>query len=135
MNHVMLQGIIQHVWTQRSALCARLVHYDANGHPGYYTAVFQGDVRVREANNGDATQRIVHLSRRNQDRLQKGAVVIVMGELSHRDERVGLQDFLRRCEGGDLSEAEQAQLQALAGRVGEENRAINEIHVRELAYQ
>ena len=98
------------------------------------SCVFDGNILVRETNNGDATQRVVALNRRNKDRLAKGAVVAVVGRLGHRDERVGLADFLRRCEGGSLTEAEQATLQELAARAGEENRALNEIQVRELAY-
>lgn len=134
MNTILLQGVIQNTWTQRSALYARLVHYDENGQAGYYTCVFEGNVLVRETVNGDVSQRVVALNRRNKDRITKGTVIVVMGRLGHRDERVNLTDFLRRCEGGSLTEAEQATLQELAARVGEENRALNEILVRELAY-
>jgi len=134
MNLILLQGVIQNTWTLRNALYARLVHYDENGQPGYYTCVFEGNILVRETSNGDATQRVVALNRRNKDRLAKGAVVAVVGRLGHRDERVGLADFLRRCEGSSLTEAEQATLHELAARTGEENRALNEIQVRELAY-
>ena len=134
MNLVVLQGVIQNTWTQRNALYARLVHYDENGQPGYYNLVFEGNVLVRETTNGDATQRVAALSRRNKDRLAKGTVVMVVGRLGHRDERVSLADFLRRCEGGSLTETEQATFQEWAARAGEENRALNEIYVRELGY-
>lgn len=63
MNLILLQGVIQNTWTLRNALYARLVHYDENGQPGYYTLVFDGNVLVRETNNGDATQRVVARNR------------------------------------------------------------------------
>jgi hypothetical protein len=137
-NVVMLDGVVQAVWTYGGGLFARIVHYEPDGSRGYYNLAFPKDapVTARETDNqGTATQRRIQISEHNRDRIDRGAVVTITGRLNHRDERVSLHDFLNRAPGGEqLSGEAQQQVAALADQVGEENRSIVEITVEEVIY-
>ena len=136
MNHVTLTGVIVHLWSYDGQLYARVMHRDPQGQSGYYSLNFPATpLPVSETANGQYQQRRVQFEAQQRDRLAVGQVLLVTGQLQHRDEHVTLREFAARCsEFAALTEAQQTALTDLSTALGAANRAHVEVLVQEVAY-
>jgi len=131
MNRITLDVVIQKTWAHQGVLHARAAHWSLDGAIHFYNLIFPREraVLIKES---PFTARRATLTYDAPQLIQRGAWLVVHGELHSRDERVTLRDFIRRAENG--AAVTPADLEALIGKLGAENRSINELIVDEVIY-
>lgn len=131
MNNVTIDGAVVATWTYNNHLHARLAFWRSDGQVQFCILVFPRD-RALELKAAAFAPRQANLTPEEPQGIKRGAWLLVSGELRSRDERVTLRDFVKRAKGGTSATPE--ELETLEGKVGVENRSINEIHVSALTF-
>lgn len=131
MNNVTIDGAVLATWTYNNNLHARLAFWRSDGQAQFCILVFPRD-RALEIKEAAFAPRQSNVTPEDPQGIKRGAWIMVTGELRSRDERVTLRDFVKRAKGGTT--ATPAELEALEGKVGVENRSINEVHVAALTF-
>ncbi len=131
MNTMTLDLVIQKTWAYQGVLHARAAHWSLDGQINFYSLVFPREqaILIKES---PFTSRRATLTYDEPQLIKRGAWLVVHGELRSRDERVTLRDFIRRAENG--AAVTPADLEALLGKLGSENRSINELIVDEVIF-
>ena len=102
MNHVSVEGTVtRHVWNYGGDTLFRLATEE-----GYYHTVRIRNMPVQP---------------------KPGTSAVIVGKLISREENVGLEDFIRRAEGGDDGELDKEQIKQLAKKIGQAHRTYTEI--------
>jgi hypothetical protein len=104
MNHVSIEGTVtRHIWTYGGDTLFRLATEE-----GHYHTVRIRNMPVQP---------------------KPGTSAVIVGKLISREENVGLEDFVRRAEGGEKGDGEldDKQIKQLAKKVGQAHRTYTEI--------